>query len=211
MIAATLTMSLLMISILTVCGPLLPQEKEKSLFTLAPIQQLLEDGPNVVVIYYSKAVIGEFENFMDNVKTEKTRAIFIYENITKLKMTITRYFAFTFLVLLKKDSLREDIVTNFLKSDIFIFVQTDNYNQTETTKICNSVKNTLLSGLYEPFKKELYACKFFCHKHVTNCLRKIDLLGRLPNTITEVADNYSNFQGFEFNIGYVNSSPAIFK
>lgn len=115
-----------------------------------------------------------------------------------------------FLVLLRKGHHKKFHDINFTNDDVFLYVECDRHNLSERIEICKSdIVLTRIAALYDPYEQKLHICRYFFNGYTVS-VKSFDMSHGVP-PVWKMVNNYSDFGGHQFEVGYVISPPNIFR
>lgn len=182
------------------------EENEEIRLKLLPIKQFLDK--KIIVIYYSNATRQLVNNFFINNKDVQVKLINI-DISPKLSSIGTRKTNIFVLVLIKKETIMQFEEITFSYGDVFIYIESGEYNYSERQKICRSgLSIPNIAALYNTYNEKFYVCRYYYNGQEVSVVE----VGKndIP-PVWKLLNAYSTFKQYQFNIGYIIFPPNIFR
>lgn len=182
-------------------------ENTNSIFESSSIKQNL--AHKNIVIYGSNTTQDEVAVFFKTVKSIGTKMILNTDIYIPFSLHSMLADNILFLVLLKKGNKEIKFDMNFAYNDVFLLIEYDRYDPEEQANICKSILFIpKLVGIFNMAKEKLYVCRYYYNGYKV-IATSIEPAQHESNWKT--LNSYDNFKGYEFNVGYENAPPKIYK
>lgn len=184
----------------------------KSLFNFPILKNILTKQNRSLVIFTSRKTEDAYEDFFKEIHPNNSLLSFTHEAYPQLSLETHRKYGAFFLVILKREDVKEFFSLNLTSSDVFFFIECDQYDYTKRDKVCKTgIHMTEIAALYDPLQKTVRVCGYYCDKYQINCLREYSLQNPKEISMEQYENNYSSLGGYELKVGYVNNPPHIYK
>lgn len=197
---------MVVLAIEAVILPLPEEQPEISLFKHSIVMQTLPKEN--LVIYFNNASKLQVSDSFEEMESNELNILVNQDVDPDFNLRKSRR-GIVFLVILRNAQHNNFTHINLISKDVFLYVETDKHSLNERERICKSgALPARMALIYDPIPASVYACRFTYDGDflfVDHIYRTEDLM------LTWMTSQYTYHRGREFNVGYTNIPPFIYK